>query len=359
MGQLTMADLLAKTDSKSVSNLKLERNQEVEGTIVHIGDSEIVLDLGSKSEGVLSKKDFSVDQLANFNPGDKISAFVLRTENESGQVVLGMNKAVQTSSRGGGYQKNWDRFITAKNRTQIFKGKALELNKGGLIVEVEGVRGFLPSSQVTLSQASKIDELVGNDIQVSVIEVDPGQNRLIFTQKTAVSEDTKKKLAEIKQGDSVSGKVAAILPFGVFVTLENNLEGLVHMSELSWERQEDPASLFKVGDDVSGIVSSVDLNTGRVNFSVKQLTGDPFAEIAKKFQPEDVVSGVVTKVASMGVSLELEGGVEGLIHSSKMEPDMDYPIGKKITCLVDGIDTQKRRVNLVPFRTSTKDLIYK
>ena len=358
MATLTMADLLAKQDSKPVTNLKLERNQEIEGEIILIGSSEIILDLGSKSEGVLSVKDFSDEQLINLNVGDKIKAFVMRTENESGQVVLAMNKAVQTSGRGG-HQKNWDRFITAKNRAQIFKGKALELNKGGLIVEVEGVRGFLPSSQVTLSQASKIDELVGNDLQVSVIEVDPGQNRLIFTQKAAVSEETKKLLSTVKPGDKLSGKVAAILPFGVFVSLDSGLEALAHISELSWDKVEDPGTLFKAGQEVTGVVTSVDLITGRVNFSLKQATVDPFTESAKDFQPEDVVSGTVVKVSPIGVSLELDGGIEGLIHASKMESDMDYPIGKKVTCLVDTIDTQKRRINLVPFVTSTKDLIYK
>lgn len=354
MSGMTMADLMAKQDQK---NLKLERNQEIEGVIVHIG-TDIVLDLGSKAEGVLPKKDYSDEQLAGLKVGDKISAFVVRSENESGQVVLGLNRAVTNTGRGG-HRKNWERFISAKNKAQIFKGKALELNKGGLIVEVEGVRGFLPSSQVTLSQASKIDELVGNDLQVSVIEVDPGQNRLIFTQKTAVTEETKKKLAGVKQGDKVAGKVEAILPFGVFASLENGLEALVHISELSWEKVEDPGTVFKVGDEISGVVTATDLNTGRVNFSVKQLKGDPFAETAKNFQPEDVISATVTKVTSAGVSMELEGGVEGLIHSNKVESDMEYPIGKKITCLVDSIDTQKRRINLVPFRTSTKDLIYK
>lgn len=374
MGQMTMADLLAKqTDKQSLSsikNLKLERNQEIEGEIIQITSSDVILDLGSKAEGVLPKKDYSDEQLAGLKVGDKISAFVVRSENESGQVVLGLNRAVTNTGRGG-HRKNWERFISAKNKAQIFKGKALELNKGGLIVEVEGVRGFLPSSQVTLSQASKIDELVGNDLQVSVIEVDPGQNRLIFTQKTAVTEETKKKLAGVKQGDKVSGKVEAILPFGVFASLENGLEALAHISELSWEKVEDPGVVFKVGDEISGVVTATDLNTGRVNFSVKQLKGDPFAEVAKKFQPEDVVTGTVIKVSSIGVSIELEparnaspsdaggGGIEGLIHSNKVEPDMEYPIGKKITCLVDSIDTQKRRVNLVPFRTSTKDLIYK
>lgn len=402
MSTISMADLLAKSETK---NLKLERNQEIQGEIISIGDSEIILDLGSKAEGVLSKKDFSEDAVSALKVGDKISSFVIRTENESGQVVLGLNRPVSTG-KSGGHSKNWDKFISAKNRSQVMQGKALELNKGGLIVEVEGVRGFLPSSQVTLSQASKIDELVGQDMQVTVIEVDPGQNRLIFSQKTTVSEETKKKLSQIKPGEKMKGVVSAILPFGVFVTLENparnalarnashndasgshsdaggNIEGLIHISELSWEKVEDPGTVVKAAQELEGVVASVDLNTGRVNLSLKQATVDPFTEAAKKFQPEDVISGTVTKVSSIGVSLELEparnalpeaaaslqagshsaaggGGVEGLIHTSKMEADMDYPIGKKLTCLVDSIDSQKRRINLVPFVTSTKDLIYK
>lgn len=350
-----MADLLAKTDTK---NLKLERNQEIEGEVIFIGDSEIILDLGSKAEGVLSKKDFSEGAAAALKTGDRISSFIIRTENESGQVVLGLNRPVSTG-KSLGHSKNWDKFISAKNRSQGMQGKALELNKGGLIVEVDGVRGFLPSSQVTLSQASKIDELVGQDMQVIVIEVDPGQNRLIFSQKTAVSEETKKKLSQIKQGDKIKGVVSAILPFGVFATLKDNIEGLIHISELSWEKVEDPGTAVKAGQEIEGVVTSVDLNTGRVNLSLKQATADPFADDAKKFQPEDVVSGTVTKVSSIGVSIELGGGVEGLIHASKMDADMDYPIGKKVTCLVDSVDMSKRRVNLVPFVTSTRDLIYK
>lgn len=349
-----MADLLAKETTR---NLKLERNQAVEGEIILIGDTEIILDLGSKAEGTLSKKDFSPDQIEKLKLGDKITAFVLRTENESGQVVLGLNRIVPTGK--GSHQKNWDRFISAKSKSQVFRGKALELNRGGLVVEVEGVRGFLPASQVTLSQAGKIDELVGQDLQVTVIEVEPSQNRLIFSQKTNVSQETKDKLAKFKSGDKVKGQVSAVLPFGVSAKFDDGTEGLAHISELSWDKVEDPNTLFKAGDEVEGVVTSIDLNTGRINFSIKQGSVDPFAEIAKKFQPEDVVSGVVSKVSSLGVSVELGGGVEGLIHTSKVEADMDYTIGKKITLLVDSVDSAKRRVNVVPFLTSTKDLIYK
>ncbi len=362
MATFTMADLLAKEQSR---NLKLERNQEIEGTVIAVNDADLILDLGSKSEGVLSRKDLSPAQEVSLKTGDTISAFVVRTENESGQVVLSLNRAV-SPGRGGG--KNWDKFINAKKENRVFRGKALEINRGGLIVELDGVRGFLPSSQVNLSQASKIDEMVGKDLQVMVIEVDPGQNRLILTQKTNVPDDVKAKLAQFKIGDKVSGAAAAILPFGIFAKLDGDVEGLVHISELSWEKVEDPGSLYKQGDEISGVVVSVDINAGRLNFSVKQASSDPFAQVIKDISPEDVVKATVTKVSSIGVSVELESlpggeaggaGIEGLIHSSKMEADMDYPIGKPLTCLVDSIDLAKRRVNLVPFVTSTKDLIYK
>ncbi len=352
---MSMADLLAKTET---TNLKLERNQEIQGVVVFVGDKDVILDLGSKAEGVLSAKDFTDEKLASLKEGDRVSAFVIRTENESGQVVLGLNKPVPVG-KSGGHTRNWDKFITAKNKAQVLRGKATELNKGGLIVEVDGVRGFIPSSQVTLSQAAKIDDLVGQELQVTVIEIDPGQNRLIFSQKTVVSEETKAKLGKLKHGDKVKGKAAAILPFGVFVNLEDSLEGLVHVSEISWEKVEDPALVVKIGEEIEAVVTNVDLATGRVNLSIKQLSDDPFAKIAEKFQPEDVISGTVTKVSSAGVSLELESGVEGLIASGKIEAGTDYPIGKKVTCLVDSVDVPKRRVNLVPFVTSTKDLIYK
>jgi len=348
---LTMADLLAKSNFKPLS-----RGEEAEGTVVAILKTDIILDLGSKSEGVLSKKDLTPSQAQNLEIGSKITATVVYPENESGQVVLGFIKP--TNYKGFPTNPKFTKFEQALRNNQVITGKGVEVNKGGLIVEVGGVRGFLPSSQVALSQASNLDGLIDKDIVLTVIEVDANQNRLIFSQKTTVSDETKDKLSKLKVGDKVNGKVAAVLQFGVFASLEDGVEGLVHISEISWEKVEDPSTLYKVGDEIEAIVVSIDSGTGKVNLSIKQLSKDPFTQKAKDLQPDDVVKGTVTKVSSAGVFVELDNGLEGLLHTSKIEPT-DYPIGKTLTLLVDSVDSQKRRVNVVPFVTSTKDLIYK
>lgn len=352
MSSLTMADLLAN-QSKSLS---IERGQEVEGQVVAILDNEIVLDLGTKAEGILPKKDLSADQLSKLKLGDKLNSYVFMVENESGQVILGAHKSL---GKGKTQSPKWDKFQKAQKTSQIFRGKGLELNKGGLIVEVEGIRGFLPSSQVTLSQAANLEELIGKDINVTIIEVEPNQNRLILSQKTQVTAEVKSQLNKMKVGDKAQGVVAAVLPFGVFVTLPEGVEGLVHISEVSWDKVEEVSSLFKVGDPVSSQVISVDESTGRVNLSIKQLSQDPFTQKASQFKPSDVVKATVTKSTSQGLFLKIVDGVEGFMATNKQDTETDYPIGKELTCLIDSVDTQRRRVNLVPFITSTKDLIYK
>lgn len=346
-----MADLLAKESKKgSKPFFNLSVGQEVEGKIVEILNQEIILDLGTKSEGILPKKDLTQDRIKSLNIGEKLPVFVLQLENESGLAEVSLQKS---STEGG----KWDKFISAQKNNQVLSGKGIEVNKGGLIIEIGGVRGFLPSSQVSLSQADNIEGLVGKDVQVLVIEVDQFQKRLIFSQKTTISEDIKKHLQDIKVGDEVSGKVAALMPFGIFVSLPNDIEGLVHVSEISWEKTEDPSGLFKAGDEVSAKVVSVDQNTSRVNLSIKQLGEDPFAKKAEKFKPDDIVKGVVSKVSSSNITVDL-GGSEGVI-STKHEGLEDYQVGKTVTCLVDNIDKAKRRITLAPFITSTKDLIYK
>ncbi len=356
-----MADLLANQQFKP---LKLFRGQQAEGEVISISDQEVVLDLGTKAEGVLAKKDLTQLQLEALALGQKLSAFVIQTENDNGQVILGATKPVPASSSRSGSRHplnfaRWDKFKESQKNNQVLTGKVLEVNKGGLIVEVNGVRGFLPSSQVTLSKAANLDQMIGEEINVTVIEVDANQNRLIFSQKTNITEDVKQKLGKLKVGDQVEGKIAAVLPFGYFVSLEDGVEGLVHISEISWQKEEDTTNAYKIGDHVSVQVISVDNNTGRVNLSIKQLAQDPFIEAAKSFQLDDVVKGEVTKINPTGVSVGLKDGVEGFVPAAKLEAEAKYEIGQSASFLVDSVDSQKRRINLAPFITSTAGLIYK
>lgn len=351
---MSMADLLAKHEEK---NFAINRGQELTGEIISITPYEIIFDLGTKSEGVLPKKDLTTLQEETLKVGDKLQVFVVTTENESGQVILSLAKTT-TTSKGINLAK-WDKFQAAINSSKTFTGKGLEVNRGGLIVEIGDVRGFLPSSQVSLSTVANIEDLIGKELFVTVLEVDPSQNRLILSQKINVSKKAQEELGKLKVGDLVKGEVAAVLPFGVFATLENGVEGLVHISEISWEKIEDPNQYFKVGDKISAVVSSVDSNTNRVNLSIKQTKEDPFQKLASGFQKDDVVKGKVTKVSSNGVFVSLKEGIEGLIPTNKIGVDASYKEGDSVSVLIDNIDTQKRKIFLAPFITSTEGLIYK
>lgn len=358
---MSMADLLAKQQTPQI---KFFRGDEIEGKIILITDKEVILDLGTKAEGVIPKKEFPEQELNNLKVGGKLKAFVIHPEGEGGQVVLGVLKPVnrQTGgrSRSSGLPADKLRWFEAALKSkEVLKGRGVELNKGGLVVELNGINAFLPTSQMSMSSASKLEDLVGEDLEVVVIEIDPAQNRLILTQKQRASEETKKNLAKINPSDVVYGEVVAVLPFGVFVLLENNLEGFIHVSEISWEKIEDPNTVFKVHDQVEAKVLSKDVELGRVNLSVKQLSDDPFSKIAEEYMPDDVIKATVLRVTPQGVFFSLKDGVEAFMPAGKQDPDTQYEAGKVINVLVDSVDSQKRRVNVVPFVTSTKDLIYK
>lgn len=353
----TMEELLASQTKKLIT---VSRNQPVEGEIVAITDKEIILDIGAKSEGVLPKKELSQSQVEGLKVGDKLTAFVSQPENESGQVVLSTTHQVKGQLKGRGV--SWDRFTVALNQKNKLQGAVLEVNKGGLIVEVGGVRGFLPNSQVGFELLTKVstgmENLVGQTLSFNVIEVDPNNNKLIFTQRGQVSEDVKEKLKEFRNGQKAQGKIVAILPFGLVVDVLG-LEGLVFIADVSWEKVEDLSNDFKLGQELEVSVIGIDEDLGRLNLSIKELQEDPFAKLAEKYPADEVVKAEVTAVSDAGIVFKLEEGVEGVLPSAKMEPGVSYEVGKSMNVLVDSVDIKRRKINLVPFVTSTEGLIYK
>lgn len=352
---MSMADLMAQQDKQSFSANKktfnLNRGQEAEGTVITIQNYEVILDLGSKAEGVLSKKDLSPEQLANLKVGDKLQVFVMRTENESGQVVVGLHRI---SGRAANSPK-WAKFEQLKHSGNTVSGKVLELNKGGLVVESNGVRGFLPSSQILISDAGNLEGLIGKDLELNVIEVDANQNRLIFVQKPHVSKEMLDKLASLKEGDTVKGKIKSILGFGLVVETDDKLDGLVHISETSWDKVEDLHTLFEAGTEVEAKVLSVDKTAGRINLSLKALAKDPFEDKASELELDDILKVEVSKVEKNGMFVVLPNGLEATLNAGEGE----YKQGDSVTVTIDAIDTAKRKITVSPFITSTKDLIYK
>ena len=362
-----MEELLASQSQKITT---LSRGLKVEGEVVAITDKEITLDLGTKSEGILGKRDIPDSQLKDLKVGDKLKAYVYMSENEHGQVVLSLiegfgRELSRTGNRGQSRARksiDWARFIQAQNHQSKLQGKVAEVNKGGLIVEVMGVRGFLPNSQVGFELLSKsgegMESLIGQDLTVTVIEVDSANNKLIFSERGQISDEIKKKLKGFKASQKLKGKIVAILPFGLVVDV-GGVEGLVFISDVSWEKVEDLPSIYKIGQEIEVVVLGQDLELGRVNLSIKLLSQDPFIQLSEKFAPDEVVKGEVREVSSAGVSVRLEDGVEGFLPSSKMDPNAMYEVGKTLTLLIDSVDVNRRRVNLAPFVTSTAGLIYK
>lgn len=356
---VTMEELLA---SQSKTFKTLYRGQQVEGEIVSISSNELVLDIGSKSEGIIPSRQIPQNQLTSLKVGDKLSTYVILAENDSGQTVLGLQPAQFKGSSRKGKGVNWAKFSQAQRQKSKLQAAVAEVNKGGLIVEVDGIRGFLPNSQVgydTLSKAGDgLESLIGNSLTLTVIEVDPDNNKLIFTQRGQVSEKVKDKLKEFAPGQTAQGRVVAILPFGLVVDIAG-VEGLVFVSDVSWEKVEDLSSVYKVGQSIDVKVLGIDESLGRLDLSIKQLSADPFLKLLEKYPADEAVKAEVVSVSEAGVVFKLEEGVEGVLPASKMEAGKDYETGKTMTVLIDSVDAQKRRINLAPFITSTAGLIYK
>lgn len=350
-----MEKLLASQTKKLVN---LFRGQQVEGTVISLTEKEATLDLGSKSEGVLQRREAS-----DLKIGDKVKVYVAQAENESGQAALSTapQMRIVPSGRGGSRGAAWAKFSQAQSSKSKIQGKVLEVNKGGLIIEVDGTRGFLPNSQVGFELMSKaglgMDSLIGQNLSLTVIEVNQNDNKLIFTQRGQVSAEVKEKLKTLKSGEKVKGKVVAVLPFGLVVDV-NGVEGLVFISDVAWEKVEDLTQLFKSGEEVEVVIIGADEELGRVNLSIKQLLEDPFTKITQKYPVDEVVKGEIMGVSEAGVTVKLDG-VEALLPANKMEAGISYEVGKSMNFLVDNIDANRRKVNLAPFVTTTTGLIYK
>lgn len=365
-----MAKLLAKAPSKKLS---LDRGDLVEGKVIAITSDEVILDLGIKSEGVVNKRDLSEDKLANLKQGETLRAYVYLPENQSGQVVLTLfESALKGSFLGQDKNKSWQKFIRALEQKGRLNGRVAELNKGGLVVEVDGVRGFLPVSQMSVDKMGDegLSGLMGKDISVSVIEVDPSNNRLIFSSRRSLSEEEKAELGKVRVSETVSFKVGAVTQIGLLGLL-GGVEGFVPVYEASWERVEDLSSLYQVGDEIEAKVVGVDEASGRVNLSIRQLQEDPWEKVASGFQIDDVVKGTVLEFSQEGVKVTLEKiegpglststglSIEGFVPQESIKPGIKFEVGEAANFLVSGLDKRRRVILLAPFLTTTAGLIYK
>ncbi len=349
----TMAELLETHGSKMVVPKK---GTVLTGTISRKAKNALYVELGAKAEGVVAEKEFDIasDYIAELEVGQPIEVQVVSDENNQGQVMLSLKKAALDSK--------WDFFTQAMENGDTLDAKGVEVNKGGLVVLVSGVRGFVPSSQFGRELSSKYAGLKGKNFPVKTIEVDREKNRLIFSERHVSEEgeiaQKSEALHAVKAGEIYDGTVSGVMHFGLFVTVEvpmdkekGSVEGLVHISEISWEKVGHPKDYHKVGDKVKVRVLGIDDRTGKLNLSIKQLSDDPWLSIEERYQPGTTVSGTVSRVESFGVFVNVEAGVDGLIHNSKIEQGQTYTKGESVTVNVESVSATARRMSLSPVMT--------
>jgi len=346
----TMEELLA---SSTYTLVVPKKGATVSGLITGKTKKNLLIDIGAKTEGIVSDKEYEVaaEYINQLKEGDKVEAIVLSLENDRGQVLLSLKQAALDAK--------WDFFTSALEKSDVLEAKGIEINKGGLIVTVNGVRGFVPSSQFGKVFMGNITRLRGETIKVKAIEVDREKNRLIFSERH-VSEEKElaqraQALESVKVGEAYQGVVSGAMHFGLFVTVEvpvgetesvGHVEGLVHISEISWEKVNNPKDYHKVGDRVKVRVLGVDEHTGKLNLSMKQLSDDPWKEIASSYSVGTTFTGVVSRIEAFGVFVHVEAGVDGLIHSSKLDPNILLKKDEEVTVTVESVDPEQRRMSL-------------
>ena len=336
-------------NQEEASNKRIAHGDIIDGVVVRVDPDEVLVDVGSKSEGVISSRELGTREAGtpDLHAGDHIKVFVLQPENEDGNVVLSLRRARAESV----WVKAQEQQVTG----EMIDAEVREQNKGGLIVNILGLRGFLPTSQVSRTYSSSLQELVGQRIGVKILEVNRKRNRLIVSQKAAFDEDRARQRGELFEklriGDEIEGKVSGLTTYGAFVNL-GAADGLIHISELSWDRVANVADVLQVGQDVRVKVIKLDPDTSRISLSLRQLGQDPWDHIEKRFPPGAIVEGEVTKIKKYGAFLQIGDGIEGLLHISELawehvEHTEDVvQVGQHLRVRVLQADRSRRRISL-------------
>ena len=342
------ADDFARAIEQTVFEFK--EGDIVGGTVVRIDQDEVLVDIGYKSEGVIPAKELSIRNTANpaeiVTVGEEIEALVLQKEDDNGRLVLSKKRAQ--------YERAWGRIERIMNEGGTVAGPVIEVVKGGLIVDI-GLRGFLPASLVDLRRVRDLQPFIGETIEAKVIELDRNRNNVVLSRRAYLEEEQAEQrhafLADLKPGDVRDGVVSSVVNFGAFVDL-GGMDGLVHVSELSWQHVNHPGEVVNVGDNVTVRVLEVDYDRERISLSIRQTTQDPWEQFIAASDAGDVLDGEVTKTVPFGAFVSVGEGVEGLVHVSEIamhhveSPELELSIGQQVRVKVTEVDADRRRVSL-------------
>lgn len=344
---LTMDDLLAQA-SDSVK--QLTAGEVVHGTILSIKKHEVLIDLGPLGVGLVPRREVSMSN--NYTEGDEVTASVVEVELDNGYSLLSMRKAAR--------DRGWDEVAAKLESGEIVTVTPYDANRGGLLAEYEGVRGFLPVSQLSAEHYPRVgssdkDEilqrlnvLVNKEIRVRILDADRKANKLIFSEKEAIKEGLAERFEKLSVGDTIKGIVTGVVDFGVFVNVEG-IEGLIHISEISWERVNNPSDYVKVGQTVEAKIIAIDKE--RLSLSMKQLTKDPWLDEVEQFKSGEDVEGTVTRITPFGAFVQLSPAVEALVHVSELggdgtDPEKVFTLNERKTFTVLEIDKDNRKISL-------------
>ena len=362
----TMAELMESPDNEVKS---LKHGDVVEGTVVRIDPDEILVDFGGKSEGVVSNRELmnrrgardGDESRPEIQVGNEVLVYVLQPESPEGHAVLSLRRA--------GLERKWRAMQERFDAGEIVEARVIDHNKGGLIVDL-GVRGFVPISQIVdfprrprdeqprdaaQEIAEKLQPFVGRTLRLKILEVNRKANRLILSEKVALYEERREKRDELfsslETGQRVTGVVRSIAPFGVFVDL-GGIDGLVHKSELSWNKVNNPETAYQIGDEVEAEVIDINHERGRISLSIRRLQPDPWQESVAKYKIGDVIEGTVTKLVNFGAFVRVEEGLEGLIHISELShqrvahPGDVVQENQQVKLRIISLDSERHRLGL-------------
>jgi small subunit ribosomal protein S1 len=350
--QITFDDLEGQSldDAYAASMVAVEDGQIVTGTVVKVDRDEVLLDIGYKSEGVIPNRELSirneVDPSKVVTVGDEVEALVLQKEDKEGRLILSKKRAQ--------YERAWGTIEKIKEEEGVVSGPVIEVVKGGLIIDI-GLRGFLPASLVELRRVRDLQPYVGKTLEAKIIELDKNRNNVVLSRRAWLEETQKEQredfLANLKPGERRKGVVSSVVNFGAFVDL-GGMDGLIHVSELSWKHVDHPGSVVAVGDEVEVEVLEVDLDRERISLSLKATQQDPWQEFASNHQVGELVYGRVTKLVPFGAFIQVGDGIEGLVHISEMSahhvdlPEQVVTPAEELWVKIIDLDLERRRISL-------------
>jgi len=343
---ITMDELLEKEQVG-----QLTTGEAVEGKVLSVRKHELWVDLGPYGVGLVPRRE--IGAMRALKEGDSVTASVVDPELEDGYALLSLRKAAK--------DRGWDEVKRIFDAGETIEVIAYDANRGGLLVELEGIRGFMPVSQLSAEHyprvagadkdeiLQRLNSLINKPIKVRILDADRKANKLIFSEKEAIKEGLAERFGKLQVGDTIKGVVTGTVDFGAFVNVDG-IEGLIHISEISWERVNNPGDYVKVGDTVEAKIIAIDKD--RLSLSLKQLQEDPWAKEVEKFKKGDEVEGTVTRITPFGAFIQLSPAVEALVHVTELGGDADadpekiFKLNEKKSFKILDIDKESRKISL-------------